>query len=99
MDKYGAPARVGPNMVVYDDPEIYRAASAPRSLYRRGEWYKGMQLDPRIDNLLSERDEKRHTELRSKMLHAVSIPAKSFNISTDIFLPSTPAKMSQIWKQ
>jgi cytochrome P450 len=29
-----------------------------------------MQLDPRIDNLLSERDERRHADLRSKMLHA-----------------------------
>lgn len=27
-----------------------------------------MQFDPRINNLLSERDEKRHTELRAKMM-------------------------------
>ena len=75
IDQYGSPARIGPNMIVFDDPEIYRAAIAPRSPYKRGEWYKGMQLDPRIDNLLSERNEKRHTELRSKMLHAVSSPS------------------------
>lgn len=65
-------------MIVFNDPEIYRAAMAPRSAYRRGEWYKGMQLDPRIDNLLSERNEKRHMDLRSKMLHAVSSSALTF---------------------
>ena len=59
-------------MIIYNDPEIYRAVSAPRSVFRRGNWYKGMQLDSRIDNLLSERNEKRHGELRSKMLPAVS---------------------------
>ena len=72
VDQYGSPARIAPDMVLFEDPDIYRAALAPRSLYKRGDWYKGMQLDPRIDNLLSERNEKRHTELRSKMLPAVS---------------------------
>ena len=59
-------------MIIHNDPELYRAVSAPRSPFRRGNWYKGMQLDPRIENLLSERDERRHSELRSKMLPAVS---------------------------
>lgn len=42
--------------------------TAPRSPFKRGHWYKGMKFDPRIDNLLSERDEKRHTELRAKLM-------------------------------
>lgn len=64
----GSPARVGPNMIIHCDPEIIRAISAPRSGFRRGHWYAGMQFDPRINNLLSERDENRHNELRAKML-------------------------------
>jgi cytochrome P450 len=42
--------------------------TAPRSPFRRGHWYKGMKFDPRIDNLLSEQDEKRHAELRAKLM-------------------------------
>ncbi|OCT52372.1 pisatin demethylase [Cladophialophora carrionii] len=42
--------------------------TAPRSPFRRGHWYKAMKLDPRINNLLSEQDERRHAELRAKMM-------------------------------
>lgn len=69
----GCPARIGPNMIIHDDPEIARFIGAPRSPFRRGHWYSGMKFDPRIDNLLSERDEKRHNELRAKMMPGVSL--------------------------
>ena len=42
--------------------------TAPRSPFKRGHWYKGMKFDPRINNLLSEQDEKRHAELRAKLM-------------------------------
>ncbi|KIW68377.1 hypothetical protein PV04_04330 [Phialophora macrospora] len=67
-EKYGSPARIGPNMVIFDDPEYSRLMNAPRSPFRRGHWYKAMKLDPRINNLLSEQDERRHAELRAKMM-------------------------------
>src|ERR1700754_697315 len=92
----GSPARIGPNTVVFNDPELYRAALAPRSTFRRGDWYKGMKLDPRINNLLSERDEKRHSELRSKMLHAV---CQDPPVVCSIDAISIWVKMSQRWKQ
>lgn len=60
-------------MIIHDDPEIARFIGAPRSPFRRGHWYAGMKFDPRIDNLLSERDEKRHTDLRAKMMPGVSL--------------------------
>jgi hypothetical protein len=59
-------------MILTDDPVLQRHMNAPRSPFRRGHWYKGMKLDPRIDNLLSERDEVRHTELRAKLMPGVS---------------------------
>ncbi|KIX94105.1 uncharacterized protein Z520_10131 [Fonsecaea multimorphosa CBS 102226] len=68
LHKYGSPARIGPNMIMTDDPEFVRVITAPRSPFRRGHWYKGMKIDPRINNLLSEQDEKRHAELRAKMM-------------------------------
>jgi hypothetical protein len=58
-------------MIIHHDPEIARFIAAPRSPFRRGHWYKGMKFDPRIDNLLSERDERRHAELRAKMMPGV----------------------------
>lgn len=54
-------------MIIHADPEIVRYIASPRSGFRRGHWYAGMQFDPRINNLLSERDETRHAELRAKM--------------------------------
>ncbi|OAP64768.1 hypothetical protein AYL99_00740 [Fonsecaea erecta] len=68
LKKYGSPARIGPNMIMTDDPEFVRVMTAPRSPFRRGHWYKGMKIDPRINNLLSEQDERRHAELRAKMM-------------------------------
>jgi len=51
--------------------------SAPRSKWTRGGWYDGVKLDPRMNNILSERDEKKHAEMRSKMIGAVSSVSKS----------------------
>ncbi|KAF6229706.1 hypothetical protein HO173_011352 [Letharia columbiana] len=42
--------------------------SAPRSPYRRGPWNSTTRLTPAIDNVLSERQEGRHDELRKKMV-------------------------------
>lgn len=67
----GTPVRIGPNMIVTDDPDTIRAMTATNSKFRRGHWYKGMRLDPRINNTLSEQDENRHTELRRKLLPGV----------------------------
>jgi hypothetical protein len=72
MLSIGSPARIGPNLLVTDDPELLRHMSAPRSKWTRGGWYDGVKLDPRMNNILSERDERRHAEMRSKMIGAVS---------------------------
>lgn len=54
-------------MILQSDPEILRHIAAPRSGFTRGHWYAAMQFDPRINNLLSERDDTRHASLRAKM--------------------------------
>lgn len=69
---YGSPARIGPNMLITDDPELLRYMSAPKSNFTRGNWYDGMKLDPRVNNVFSERDERRHKELRAKLNNGVS---------------------------
>lgn len=65
--KYGPLARIGPNSLITDDPDLIRRMNAPRSPYRRGDWYNAMRLAPRKDNVLSSRDENVHDELRRKM--------------------------------
>jgi hypothetical protein len=42
-----------------------------RSTYSRAEWYDAMKFDPRINNTISEIDEKKHSELRYKLSHGV----------------------------
>ncbi|KAF2261392.1 cytochrome P450 [Lojkania enalia] len=66
-DKYGSLARIGPNELVTDDPEVLRRMMAVRSVYTRGPWYDAMRFDPTKDNLFSMRDEVAHTKLRAKM--------------------------------
>lgn len=70
----GSLARVGPNDLVTDDPDILRRMMAVRSPYTRGPWYDAMRFDPMKDNLLSMRDEEAHTALRNKMAAGVCIP-------------------------
>lgn len=69
-------------MILTDDPDIIKCMTAPRSLFRRGHWYRGMQLDPRINNTLSEQDERRHNDLRSKLLPGVCRPFTKITLLT-----------------
>ncbi|KAF2826799.1 cytochrome P450 [Ophiobolus disseminans] len=66
-EKYGSLARVGPNELITDDPELMRRMMAVRSEYTRGHWYSAMKFDPARDSLFSMRDEVAHTKLRAKM--------------------------------
>ncbi|KAI9733771.1 MAG: hypothetical protein M1818_007185 [Claussenomyces sp. TS43310] len=66
-DAAGSLARIGPDQLVTSDVGIMRKMLAVRSTYRRSDWYVGMRLDPSRDNVLSERDDDRHNELRAKM--------------------------------
>lgn len=70
----GSLVRIGPNMLLTDDPVLLRRINAARSLYSKGEWYDGVQLDPDINNTISEKDEQKHLELRAKVANGVCIP-------------------------
>lgn len=67
----GSPARIGPNLLLTDDPALMQAMSAPRSTFTRGPWYEGARLDPRQDQAFSTRNEEKHNDLRVKMVHGV----------------------------
>lgn len=59
-------------MLVTDDPEVLKKLSAVRSSYTRSDWYDGMRFEADHGHVFSERNEKRHTELRGKMAAGVS---------------------------
>ena len=66
-------ARIGPNLLVTDDLAFLRRTTAPRSGYTRGEWYDGVKLYPDLNNVISERNEARHADIRAKLANGVSI--------------------------
>ncbi len=61
-------------MLVTDDPALMRRMNTVRSAYRRSNWYVGLRFDPSRDNVLSQMDEEKHAQLRSKMAAGVSLP-------------------------
>ncbi|KAE9370024.1 pisatin demethylase [Stipitochalara longipes BDJ] len=66
-EKYGPIVRIGPNELITNDFDVLRKTSAVRSPYVRSGWYDGLRFDPGHNNVLSERDEKVHSALRTKM--------------------------------
>ena len=65
--KYGPLARIGPNLLVTSDPELFRRMNAPRSPYRRSPWFKALRFTPGSDSILSETHEERHDLLRKRL--------------------------------
>ncbi|KAK8108381.1 hypothetical protein PG984_014182 [Apiospora sp. TS-2023a] len=65
--KYGPVARIGPNHVITDNPEITRHILAARSGYVRGPWFDSIRIDPHISNIVSEQDPKKHSRIRAKL--------------------------------
>jgi ribosomal protein L31E len=59
-------------MLLTDNPVLLRRMSAARSTYTKGAWYDGVKLDPDLNNTISERDEKKHNEIRAKVANGVS---------------------------
>ena len=66
-------ARIGPNDLVTDSPEILRKMGAVRSPYTRSDWYNSLAFDHKVNHVLCERDEKRHVEKRNKLIPGVCL--------------------------
>lgn len=65
--KYGSIARIGPNNLVTDDPDLTRQILAVGSKWRRGPWFDSIRIDPRVPNIVSERDPHKHNAMRRLM--------------------------------
>lgn len=66
-NKYGSIARIGPNHLVTDDPELTRRILAVGSKWHRGPWFDSIRIDPRVTNIVSERDPRKHNAMRRRM--------------------------------
>lgn len=69
-DKHGPLVRIGPNDLLCTDPDTIRRIAAARSLYTKGDFYESGRVIPGYDNVVSQRDETKHKELRAKMTGA-----------------------------
>ncbi|KAK0719109.1 cytochrome P450 [Lasiosphaeris hirsuta] len=71
--KYGEPLiRIGPDVLITDEPDIIRCMGAARSPYRRSSWYNAFRTDPYFHSMLSTQDEDYHQDLKSRTAPAYS---------------------------
>lgn len=73
----GPVARIGPNHVITDSPDVIRRILSVRSGYVRGPWFDSVRIDPHVPNIVSERDVKRHGQIRAKLAPSVSARSTS----------------------
>ncbi|KAM3503456.1 hypothetical protein MY11210_008711 [Beauveria gryllotalpidicola] len=64
---HGSIARVGPNHLVTSDPDLTRQILAVGSTWRRAPSFDAIRIDPRVSNIVSERDPRVHNAMRRRM--------------------------------
>jgi cytochrome P450 len=66
-DQYGKLARIGPNHLITDDPQINFRILGTHSTYRRGDWFDSLRFHPHYTSIASETDPAKHDALRRKV--------------------------------
>jgi cytochrome P450 len=69
----GPLARIGPNDIITTDISLIHRIQAARSPYSRSNWYRGFRLAPGIDNVLSQTNDKLHTNRRAQLSPGFSL--------------------------
>jgi hypothetical protein len=73
IEKYGPIARIGPNDLITDSPELLAHMSAVRSPYTRTKWFnRATRLWPGKDHVFSLLNEEEHLARRARMAPGVS---------------------------
>ncbi|KAI1081221.1 cytochrome P450 [Whalleya microplaca] len=81
--KYGPLARIGPNDLITDDPEVTRRMGAARSTYGRSSWYNAMRMDPYQPSLFSTVDTVAHDRMKAQLAYGYG-GKENPDIETDI---------------
>jgi hypothetical protein len=63
----GPLARIAPNVLLTSDVELMRRIAAPRSQYRKSDWYMAFRFNPERDSVISHRDDAAIAQLRTKL--------------------------------
>ena len=72
-EKYGgALIRIGPDILITDDPALVRRMNAARSPYKRDKWYNAFKPNPYIHSMLTTDDDELHNEIKAKTAAAYS---------------------------
>ena len=58
--------RIGPNLLITDDPDILRRMNSARSKYSRGGWYDAVRLHPDNPSMMGSRDTEWHDDIKAK---------------------------------
>ena len=69
---YGNFVRIGPNYPLTSDPDVVRRMSAPRTGSTESNWFLATRFTAGVDNMISDRDDKRHEVMRKKAAPAYS---------------------------
>ncbi|KAK4444034.1 cytochrome P450 [Podospora aff. communis PSN243] len=65
--KYKSPLiRIGPNLLITDDPDILRRMSSARSKYGRGGWYEAFRIDATNPSMFGTTDTEWHDDIKAK---------------------------------
>lgn len=71
-EQYGSLVRVGPNVLLTDDPELVRKMSHVKGSYPRGPAAQGTRFNPYHENMFMVRDPGIHDRIKAKLVPAYS---------------------------
>ncbi|KAK3389819.1 cytochrome P450 [Podospora didyma] len=58
--------RIGPDMLITDDPGVFQRINGAHNGYSRGEWYSVMRLDPYQHTMISSPDTAFHDDVKAR---------------------------------
>jgi hypothetical protein len=58
--------RVGPNVLIHDNPDIHRHINSARSRYAKADWYASMRFDPYVHTMFSTKDRALHDDVKAR---------------------------------
>lgn len=81
----GPVVRISPKSILISDPDTTRKILAVGSKFTRGPWFDSLRLDPYMTNVASERDPKKHQQLRGILSAGVSVIIQYLRGHTNVF--------------
>lgn len=75
--------RIGPDMLITDDPAIFKHINGAHTGYARGDWYAVMGLDPYQDTMIASTNTKFHDDVKARAAAGITgreVPAMEDDI-------------------